>query len=464
MTNLFFRLPALLLLLASAAALAQPQVNRKYKETLVGPFPKEVQATAIFSPDGMRAAWIRDGNTVFLDGKPQKPYAKVAALTFSRDAKWLAYAASDGNKWFLVVGDRQEAPFQRVGEPTFSYDSRRIGYVALQDNGSRVVVVNSKLGAPCDEVFDGRVFFSQEGDHVAYGARKGQKWHVVLDGQESPPADFLGSATGLQFSPDGKRLGYAALHGRSWRIVAGAKDQPAWVNVADLALHPQEDRLAYAALKNGKWRVVVDGKEEKSYDAIGEGTLRWSRNGRHLAYAAQQAGKWLVVADGVEGKPYDAVSPLRWSNNGRRLAYVIRSGPTQMVVEIEFGENSTQKTRAHRLFDRVGGNTLVFSPNSERVGYIARSGRATFALIDGKRKPRYDMIGYLTFSPDNRRFVYAATRGDKAFTVVDEAEAAHQYTIILNPPDTRLIFDTRKRFHYMAVKDGNLYLVEEDME
>ena len=45
-----------------------------------------------------------------------------------------------------------------------------------------------------------------------------------------------------------------------------------------------------------------------------------------------------------------------------------------------------------------------------------------------------------------------------------EAEAAQRYDMIWNPPDSRLIFDTRKRFHYLGLKEGKLFLVEEDTE
>jgi len=456
-------MPVVVLAIVSLAH-AQTTVNRKYKETLLGPFPKEAQATAVLSADGMRAAWTENGNMVVVDGKPQKTYAKVAGIVFSGDGKWLAYAASDGTKWFVVVGDRQEPPFPRVGPPIFSGDSKRLAYVALQDDGSRVVVVNRTPGLAWDEIFEGRVVFSPEGDHTAYGARKGQQWHVVVDGQPGPAADFLGAATGIQFSADGGRVGYAAMQGNRWHLVVNGIDQPAYENVGDLTLHPDEDRFAYAALREGKWHVVVDRKEQKPYEAIGEGTLRYSRSGRHLAYAAQQGGRWLVVADGQEGKPYDAVAQLAFSNNGQRLVYTVKSGVAQMVVEVAFGEKGDQRIRDHRVLDRVGPNTVVFSPNSQRLGYIGRSGKATFVVVDGKRKPRYDMAGYLTFSPDNAHYVYAATRDDKAFTVVDEAEAAHHYDAIWTPPDSRLVFDTRKRFHYLAMKEGKLFLVEEETE
>jgi hypothetical protein len=115
-------------------------------------------------------------------------------------------------------------------------------------------------------------------------------------------------------------------------------------------------------------------------------------------------------------------------------------------------------------FLRIGDNTLVFSPNSRRLGYIARTRRASFVVVDGKRGRRYDMVGYLTFSPDGKHYVYAATQGADAFTVVDGHEAAHRYQSIWTLPDARLPFDSRRKFHYLAVKEGSMFLVEEELE
>ena len=148
-----------------------------------------------------------------------------------------------------------------------------------------------------------------------------------------------------------------------------------------------------------------------------------------------------------EGKPYDNLGTLHFSPNGKRLAYCASAGAATMVV---------LDGREGRIFDRVGGNTLVFSLDNQHFGYIAKLGRASFAVVDGRRKHRYDMVGYLTFSPDGQHYVYAATKGAEAFTVVDEKEGAHRYQSIWTVPEARLIFDSRRKFHYLAVKDGDI--------
>ncbi len=146
---------------------------------------------------------------------------------------------------------------------------------------------------------------------------------------------------------------------------------------------------------------------------------------------------------------------MKFSHNGRAFAYTAREGREERVV---VGD------KEGRLFDRVGGGTLVFSPSGRRVGYIARSGRVTFAVVDDLRKPRYDMIGYLTFTPDGRSVVYAAIRGKKTFTVVDEKESTAQYDAIWMPRGAKFTFTSPRRFHYLAVKEGRMFLVEEELD
>ncbi len=165
--------------------------------------------------------------------------------------------------------------------------------------------------------------------------------------------------------------------------------------------------------------------------------------------------QWVLVVDGKPGKPYDSIGQILFSPDGRSLAYKVRAAGTQMVV---------RNGREGRIFDRVGDGTLVFSPNSQRLAYVAKAGRNSCVVVDEKRRHRYDLVGYLTFTPDNRAPVYVAMNSKKAFTVVNEAEAARQYDGIWNVRGEKLIFDSPKKFHYLGVREGKMYLVEEETE
>jgi Tol biopolymer transport system component len=454
------------------------QGERKHTQRLLAPFPPEVYATTVLSPDGRRIAYIKPGGagaTAVIDGKPEKTYEEVAGLVFSPNSRWHAYAARAGGAWRIVVNGREQPPHGRVGEPAFSPDSSRLAYVALQADGERVAVVeiNQPPGKSFDRIFEGEVVFSPDSRRLAYGVRLGDKWFAVVDGKEIGPFDFLGSTTGFRFSPDSGHFAFGAMIGKQWCAVVDGKNQKLYDNVGALAFSPDAKLMAYVASAAGKWFVVHGDcpnfrrldrengtvplgpdkwQEGPAHDAIGEETLRFSPDGRRLAYAAVDGGRWRPVVDGRPGKACDGIAEMKFSPDGRSFAYVARSGETEMVV---------LDGREQNAYDRIGGGTLEFSPDGRRLGYIARSGRVSFAVVDTRRQPRHDMVGYLTFAPDGKHFVYAAIDGDKTYTVVDDSPSSHHYTALWTAPDARLLFDARGAFHYLAVKEGNMYLVEE---
>ena len=103
---------------------------------------------------------------------------------------------------------------------------------------------------------------SPDNMHVAYGARKGNKWFVVVDGQEGKQYDGLTSGTPI-FSPDNKRV-------------------------------------AYGAMTEKKWFVVVDGQEGKQYDGIVKGSIiKFNPDGSIYYLAIKGNGTYLVTSQGL---------------------------------------------------------------------------------------------------------------------------------------------------------------------
>ncbi len=446
---------------------AQNRVNRKHTKTSLGPFPKEVRDSAVISPDGRHLAYIKkaDGKMqVVLDGNELPAFERIAALSFSPDSQQLAYVAGQAGEWFVVVGDRPQNRYSRVGQPVFSPDSQKLAYVALLPDQKRAVVVNNQPGNAWDEIFDGLLVWSPDGQQLAYGARQGEQWLVVAGEQQYGPYSYLGSATGLVWSGSG-RLAFSVLEGGQWALIVDGQKLKTYDNLAEVVFSPEGKRLAYMAQSGQKWRVVLDGQEQPLFDALGEGTLMFSPDGKHLAYAARTGTKWLVVVDGLVPKnSYDSIGQMLFSPQGDRLAYVAQSEGRERVVMVRLSGQQAEH-QEDRLWDAVGDGSLVFSANGRRFGYVARSGRARFVVVDGRRKARYDMVGYLTFTPDSRRFLYAATDAGRTFTIVDEAEAEARYQEIWLPPGKPLFVDPKKRqFHYIAVEKDTAFLVEEQID
>jgi Tol biopolymer transport system component len=376
-------------------------------------------------------------------------------------------------------------------------------------DGQRVVVLDGKPGKPCEMVFEGIFAFSPDSRRMAYGARKGNGWFVVVGsltpapqgGEGRPtefgPYEFLGSSMGIQFSRDGSRLAFEGQVNKKWSVILDGKPQPVYDNLGPLVFSPDGKRIAYAAMQKDQeretWQVVAaltpnpspkrgeggswEGKPGAVFDAIGEGTLLFSPDSKHLAYAAQSGGQWCMVLDGKPGRPYEGIAQVKFSPSSQLLAYVAKRQEAEAVITeslvgpalpADGGQRPAKPALPTegppRSFGRIGGGTLVFSPGGRHLAYVASSGRGSFVVVDGNRKPRYDMVGYLTFTPDGRYPVYAAIKSKKTFTVVGDKEGTYQYDAIWMPRGEALRFVAPTRFRYLAVKDGNIYAVEEQVE
>jgi WD40 repeat protein len=453
----------LLALLMAGTVAAQSEVNRRYTETSLGPFPPKAHESAVLSPNGRHVAYIDTGagQRVVVDGKEQETYDQVAGLEFNHDGSQIAYAAERDDRWYVVVGERESPGYRRVGVPHLNADGSKMAHVALLDVDKRTVVVNGQPGRSYDVISAGLIEFSPDGSRMAYGAVRDGKCYLVVDGEEMGPFDDLGTRTGYRFSNDGSRLAFVALAGDNLHVILDGKQGPPFYDVGDLRFSLDGKQVAYVAreAKNGPWFVFLNNEKQGPYQTIGDESLRFSPDGTRLAYAAQVDERWAAVVDGQAGEPHDGIAEMLFSPDGKRLAYVAQDGESEAVV---------LDGKLERSFDGIGGGSLVFSPDNRTLGYIARSGRARFVVIGGARKSRYAMVAYLNFTSDSRHFAYIAL--DKiqdepqAFTVVDDLRAAHHYDSVWNPPGAKMLFDYRDQFHYIAVKDDEIFLVEEEID
>src|SRR5688572_8818444 len=71
---------------------------------------------------------------------------------------------------------------------------------------------------PNDVDLSYEIVFSPSGNHVAYGGKIGEKWHVFIDGKRGRAFDRVRFIT---FSPDGSQLAYAAKKREKWYLIVG---------------------------------------------------------------------------------------------------------------------------------------------------------------------------------------------------------------------------------------------------
>jgi outer membrane lipoprotein-sorting protein len=183
-----------------------------------------------FSPDSRRVAYAAKGGggwAVVVDGKEEELHGElIRTLIFSPDSRRVAYAAKVGANWLVVVDGKQGKLYDEIINESliFSPDARRVAYVAKVGD-RQVVVVDGKEEKPYDDIDSGEVtspivgldvvngrpifshksadgnatggyiFFSPDSRRVAYRAKVGGKWIVVVDGKEGKPYDDFGGTT-----------------------------------------------------------------------------------------------------------------------------------------------------------------------------------------------------------------------------------------------------------------------------
>jgi S1-C subfamily serine protease/WD40 repeat protein len=341
-----------------------------------------------FAPDGklMYVSQVRANNRsaecLVIDGEAGPPFDRVYAdasqgtngLVFSRDGKRLAYVAEERfHKCFVILDGVKQAAYDNITGLTFSPDGRHFAYFARTHQERKdewVAVVDGQPGPVYDDL--GHAWpvgawpcapaFSADGRHLAYGARRGDKQFLVVDGKEGKEYELPINQRGIlplpTFSPDGSRLAYyvqySANAGKGPRLPGSAKDC---------------------------WRVVVDDKEGEEFDEapgrsgmaqVRFGTPVFSPNGKHIAYTACFGLESCVVLDGVVGKKYRSAGLLTFSPDSRHLAYVAASGSGNRFDYLVVRDGKEGKTYPGMMVNDPEDG-LVFSPDSQHLAYVVLS-------------------------------------------------------------------------------------------
>lgn len=472
------------------------------------PIPTTVPPyNVVISPNGEHFAYFdktAPSNGIVIDGIADKTNRiircpwwqcspdQLAGLFFSPNGERLAYATMEKpqaavsapqqqiSEWAgrqcMVIDRIAGAWYDDIDKPVFSPNSQRYAYVARQGK-QWYVVVDGQQGKGYDELglyprphaaTDARhrhammnitPVFSADSQHIAYAARKADKWIVVHDGREGTPYDIVSDLT---FSAAGDHLAYVAKRNHQAYLVYDGQEGPAYDVVGSPVFSSTRQCMAFAAIKAKQSFVILDGKAGKPYAFIGSLTIRFSPDSQRLVYIASPPAQRiaLVVCNGVEEKPsYPQAGPFIFSPNSQRLAYPVRLGERQYGVVLD----------GTLIAD---ARCPIFSPDSAHIAYFIGNDDQRSVGID--RKPAIMSVdGYpfdLHFSAGNHLIIsYRQLIGSGVFITVDGHAGEHyKQTISAGPVDRNrppdyLFFDAPDRFHFFAVKNDGIYRVEVKM-
>lgn len=361
---------------------------------------------------------------------------ETQTYTLSNDSASVAILKKVNDKYVMSVNGQDQKPYDWIvrGSVGFTGDSKTLGYVAQQ--GDKVMaVINGREGKPYHEIRENYIAFGPASRYVYFGkAEKNGKWICVADGNEVlGNIHDLGS---LGFSEDGKRYAFAAERDDKRFFVIDGKEGQMYSKVAgaSFSFSPDGQRVGYVIEKDGKLVPVVDGQEQQAYTEVTRPIF--SPDSKHVAFAAKLGDKRMAVF--VDGKPHREFEMVMgqsivFSPDGNRIAYV--AGRNEAAGNKLFYVIDGQPEKE---YDQILANSFVFSPNSQRWAFQAvtitplpngqRRGNVVVNL-DGIEGKEFDQVGLLQFSPNSRQLAYLGQRENRAHVVVNGSTIADYDTL-----------------------------------
>jgi Tol biopolymer transport system component len=365
----------------------------------------------LWSPQGTRLAFVRDGAVFVLSARGGKP-RRVAALSqreaestlaWSPDGTRLAYFDLDsGNTLTVVRVDSRRRPPERRrlagtvgdvgGHPAWSPDGREIAFirsradryldlvaVRLADRRVRVLVPRAQGGDPA---------WSPDGRTIAYSS--GVFGTVVVDAAGGRPRRLGNLGTTPSWSPDGRKL--AVIRNNI-------------VNVVDV--------------RTGRQVLVSRGFATDL--RVVDTPVSWSPDSRRLAVPVFN-DVYLVRADGRGKRPvarYDGRADLLTvpvlSPDGRRVAYIANpkvSFDFDLYTVRPDGSDLRALTR-----DEIGDDQPAWSPDRTQIAYVREvlnDHRIVVVGADGRGAREVAKGDVPAWSPDGR---LAYSRGGDIYTL-----------------------------------------------
>ena len=182
-------------------------------------------------------------------------------------------------------------------------------------------------------------------------------------------------------------------------------------------------------------REVLVGKVDP---AAVENSRVISPDARHLAYVVKHQNGMAVVLDGHEGQLYGEVPNyalnmygqqrnIKFSDDGAHFAYAARNRQKSFLV--------VDGVKRSREYDRIDPGNFFFSPNRDRMAFVARQSGKWIVVVDGVESKPYDYLGTwpLTFTPDSRHISFTASLRDQYDVLVLDGKEITTAEFLLYP-------------------------------
>lgn len=434
------------------------QVEETLLEDATEPLTQGVSMAVSASRQGCRVAKLEGSEetayVVRVDGVAGARWPEIALETpvFSANGASVAYCARKGALWRWVINEVEGPAFSEL-KPTsfaFSEDGKRHAYVASPGFRRSVVVVDGVVGVVRGrdepQPWDVAPVFSPNGARLAYveALHADRKMRVNLDGK---PGEWFDGVSMMQ-SPG---FGAHAMTGPRASVGGWALTRPRPA-VFCMAFSTNGKAFGYHADIGGRWVAVINDKPGARYDAMGV-DLVFNAEGTDYACMALDGKRRAIHRAKGPPLPVEAVhdGTLIFSPDGRRLAFAgVREGVTAVWLD---GKPAPCDVARVKLKNH---GTVRFSPNSQRLAFAVETAEAKLHwVVDGKAgPPATTALGMFDFSPDSEHHAHSQVVpvGTGIAIVEDGVVRAHYEAVPAGP-----VYLEDGRLEYLAVKGNDLY-------
>ena len=349
-----------------------------------------------------------------------------------------APTASDANSDTLCLGPEPHGSLAAIATTA---DHRHFALVGA--NGSRMsAYLDGQPGEKYDQILTDPPVISADGKRIAYAARKGSQFFMVVDGKEYGPYDSLSFILSAHLS---------GVHPAPFQAT------PNWPTSPSLAPTASISRLSRPLANQSV--VVEDGTVISGQNATyPTAFLLFSKQGDHLLFVARSGGKAWVVLDGISGPKYTEVYHPQFSSDSHHLEYAVLTASNKVAVVFDGKEGPE--------FDRIGsdghGSGIQISSDNAHVVYTAGEngpGQPTYnVVIDGKSIPNADRVW---MTADGKTIAYlsepVAAGGPK---IVANGKVGLEYAgfqALCFAPDGHAIYA-------MRAQNGKSFVIDGDQE
>lgn len=358
----------------------------------------------------------------------------------------------------MTINNQQGPGYFQVGNLFFSPDSQRLSYM-IKKGDLFHIVVDGKLGEGYPNARLPRPMYSPDSKHVAYEVGKDNKAWVVFDGKADKQYDFV---VGSQFSPNSQRFAYAAMVGKNWHAVVDRAEDPAFKTIGRQAIlfSPDSKRVGFVGYQTTKVFAVIDGVPSDPFERVED--ITFSPNGQHVAFRAQRGGKWFLILNGQTHTAADAIGDFAFNTSDQSLAYAA-SREGKWFVTMGGREHQTYseiKSLSFASADHSKGSTdNPTGVQASRWSYMGKRNGVWQVVVDHLSSQRYEHVlnDEVLFSPDGRHTAFIANREGEIIIVVDGVEDQPIGKLVRG---SKLHLDNPKRLSAMVVQDDQFMRLE----